>query len=494
LLLALIEEHGHLVEKDRLMKALWPDSFVEEANLAFTVSLLRKALGDIAQNPRFIETVPRRGYRFIGALANGHTEPAAHRSAAPPVLSSMVGRGDALDRLRAAWQLACSGRRQFVWIAGEAGVGKTTLIERFVGEIGEVHCAHGQCLDQHGAREPYLPALEALTALCRRDPKFAGLVGAVAPSWLAQLPWLSSTADGQGVRREPGAGQACVLREMGELLDRCTEQRPLLLVTEDLHWSDPSTVQLIDYIARRRSPTRLLWLASFRLTEVIATDHPLRVVRQELGLHGVTKEIVLDAFSEKEVAEYLATRAPALAADEDFVRALHHRTDGLPLFVAELVNELVEQGDFAEAGGSSAHSRLAATGIPEALSGIVERYVAQLTPDQRSALEVASVCGPEFRLSTVARVLGRDVAALAAPWAELTRGRRWLRDTSSSRSWDADRAHYSFRHSLYREVLYKRLDRLARSELRSRVADSRTRDRWEEDAGDPSVSSVRLVA
>jgi predicted ATPase len=281
---------------------------------------------------------------------------------------------------------------------------------------------------------------------------------------------------------------------LGELLDRCTEQRPLLLVTEDLHWSDPATVQLIDYIARRRSPTRLLWLASYRLTEVIATDHPLRAVRQELGLHGLTKEIVLDAFSEQEVAEYLATRMPALAADEDFVRALHRRTDGLPLFVAELVNDLVELGHVAEAGGSSAHSRLAATGIPEALSGIVERYVAQLTPDQRSALEVASVCGQEFRLSTVATALGRDVAALAAPWAELTRGRRWVREAPSSRPGDAREPLYSFRHALYREVLHKRLGRIARSELQGRVADSLARDRREEGAGGPSVSSVRLVA
>jgi predicted ATPase len=282
---------------------------------------------------------------------------------------------------------------------------------------------------------------------------------------------------------------------MAELLDRCTEQRPLLLVTEDLHWSDPATVQLIDYIARRRSPTRLLWLASFRLTEVIATDHPLKAVRQELGLHGLTKEIVLDAFSEKEVAEYLATRTPALAADEDFVRALHHRTDGLPLFVAGLVNDLMEQGEFVDADRPSAHSTLAATRVPEPLSGIVERYVAQLTPEQRSVLEVASVCGPEFRLSTVARVLESDFGALAASWSELTRSKRWLRDAPSSRPGDAGEALFSFRHALYREVLHKRLGRLARAELQSRVAESLAGDRREEETGGgPSMPPVRLVA
>jgi len=494
LLCALARTPQCLVTKNALLDRVWGHRFVSDAVLRTAISDLRSALGEDPRRPRIIETVSRRGYRFIGALGNGHAAPAALRGAAPPVRSGMVGRGDALDRLRTAWQLATVGVPQMVWIAGDAGVGKTTLIERFVGEVGEVHCAHGQCLDQHGAGESYLPVLEALTALCRRDPELAGLVATVAPSWLAQLPWLSSTADSKSLHREPGGAHACVLREMGELLDRCTEQQPLLLVTEDLHWSDPATVQLIDYIARRRSPTRLLWLASFRLTEVIATEHPLRTVRLELGLHGLTKEIVLDAFSEIEVAEYLATRTPALAADEDFVRALHRRTDGLPLFVADLVNDLMTQGDFPAASGPSAHSLLAATGIPEALSGIVERYVAQLTPDQRSALEAASVCGPQFRLSTVARVLGREVGALAASWVELTRDKRWLREASANRPGDADEPLFLFRHAMYREILHKRMGRVTRSELQRRAADSRTCGRGEESPSGPSVSSVRLVA
>jgi DNA-binding winged helix-turn-helix (wHTH) protein len=475
LLCALARTPRVLITKNELLDRVWGHRFVSDAVLRTAVSDLRSALGEDPRRARIIETVSRRGYRFIGALANHHPAPAAHPGAGPPVRSPIVERSDALDRLRTAWQHACAGSRQIVWVAGEAGVGKTTLIERFVSEVGEMHCAHGQCLDQHGAQDSFLPVLDALTALCRRDSELAGLMATVAPSWLAQLPWLGGAAEGQRGHGEPGGGRACVLREMGELLDRCTGERPLLLVTEDLHWSDPATVQLIDYLARRRSPAKLLWLASFRLTEVIASDHPLSAARRELGLHGLTKEIVLDAFSEEEVAEYLATRAPALAADEDFVRALHHRTDGLPLFVADLVDELMTKGDFAVAGGPPARSLLAATGIPDALSGIVERYVAQLTADQRSALEVASVCGPQFRLSTVARVLGRDVGALATSWAELTHGKRWLREAPSNRPADADEPLYAFRHALYCEVLQKRMGRLARAELQSKVADVRTR-------------------
>ena len=107
--------------------------------------------------------------------------------------------------------------------------------------------------------------------LCRSDDAVPTLLRAVAPTWLLQLPWLSTAEERDALRRElAGVGPERMLREMGELLDRYTERRPLLLVTEDLHWSDRATMQLIDYIARRRGSARLMWLASFRLAEVIA--------------------------------------------------------------------------------------------------------------------------------------------------------------------------------------------------------------------------------
>jgi hypothetical protein len=93
-------------------------------------------------------------------------------------------------------------------------------------------------------------------------------------TWLLQLPWLSSAEQREALLRElVGVNLERMLREMGEFLDRYTEGRPLLLVTEDLHWGDRATIQLIDYLARRRSRGSLMWLSSFRLAEVIASDH-----------------------------------------------------------------------------------------------------------------------------------------------------------------------------------------------------------------------------
>jgi len=269
-----------------------------------------------------------------------------------------------------------------------------------------------------------------------------------------------------------------MLREMGELLDRYTEDRPLLLVTEDLHWSDGDTVQLMNYIARRRGAARLLWLASFRLTEVVATDHPLNAVRPELRLHGLCDEIVLDSFSEVELAEFLTDRVPALAADEAFVRALHRHTDGLPLFVADAVDELVARG--ATEPAKATPCLHAACPIPEGLAGLVERYLEQLRPDQRLVLETATVCGSEFSTEAVAHLIGADVASVAQACWELARSQRWLRDTPAARPGAPHEARFAFRHGLYREVLYKRFGRLARAECHRRL--EAWRARWDTSA------------
>jgi DNA-binding winged helix-turn-helix (wHTH) protein len=491
-LCALVRQPASLLTKQALLDQVWGHRFVSNSVLKTAISDLRAVLDDDARRPRFIETVSRRGYRFIAATtAIRASSPAGTTGApnrwlqAPP----FIGRAEALSHLRSAWDTACGGRRAVVWVAGEPGIGKTTLIEHFVSGLGEVAWARGQCVEHHGICEPYLPVLEAIAALCRSDSAVPTLLRAVAPTWLLQLPWLSTAEERDALRRELlGIGPERMLREMGELLDRYTANRPLLLITEDLHWSDHATVQLLDYIARRQGRSRLLWLASFRFAEILAEDHPLRAVRHELRLHGLSEEIVLDAFSEREVAEYLAARIPAFAAEEAVARALHRRTDGLPLFVAGVVSDLIAQG--AIEGESSAIVRVASMAVPETLTGIIERYIQQLMPGDRALLEAASVCGVEFRSGTVARMLERDVASSAESFAELARQQRWLSEVPLAPCAGMPDAGYAFPHALYREVLYRRIGPLARVDFHRKAAAALERER----ADGRDVSAAELAS
>jgi DNA-binding winged helix-turn-helix (wHTH) protein len=471
-LCALVRQPGSLLTANALLDEVWGHQFVTDSVLRTAISELRTALDDDARRPRFIETVSRRGYRFIAAPSAIPAAPGAQPNVSglgPRGAPCFIGRAEPLARLGRAWDAACGGKRAIIWVAGEPGIGKTTLIEQFIASLGDVECARGQCVEHYGTGEPYLPVLEALSTLCRTDSTLVTLLRTVAPTWLLQLPWLSTAEERDALRRElAGVSPDRMLREMGEVLDRSGERRPLLLVTEDLHWSDRATLQLIDYIARRRASARLMWLASFRLAEVVALDHPLNRLRHELRLHDLCEEIVLDPFSEREVADYVADRSPATASDEAFVRGLHERTDGLPLFVASVMTQVISHA--ARAGDDAPSvSQLATIAVPENLAAIIDHYIAKLASDQRLVLSAAAVCGIEFSIDTISGALERDAVWVGETCEELAREQLWLVAPRGDDGSNAEVLPYSFRHALFRQVLYERTPPSARAQLHRKV-------------------------
>ena len=173
-------------------------------------------------------------------------------------------------------------------------------------------CYQGEPGDYPGAyREAYLPVLEALGQLCR-GPQGAALVAQLAqyaPTWLLQMPAFLSPADVEELhRRVLGATQERMLRELAEALDVLTAEQLLVLVLEDLHWSDAATLDLLAYLAQRRGPARLLVLGTYRPAEAWARGHPLYAIKQELSLHGLCQEVALGWLTEAEVGQYLAAR------------------------------------------------------------------------------------------------------------------------------------------------------------------------------------------
>ena len=210
-----------------------------------------------------------------------------------------------------------------------------------------------------------------------------------------------------------------------------------------------------------------MWLASFRLAEVVALDHPLNPLRRELQLHGLCEEIVLDPFSETEVAEYVAERSPSIASDEAFVLALHERTDGLPLFIASIMSEMSARA--AQSGGRVAPEQVAKIAVPENLAAIIEHYIAKLENEQRTLLSAAAVCGVQFRVNTIAAALERDAAWVGDTCDQLAREQLWLVSPRAEEGRGAAESPYSFRHALFRQVLYERAAPSARAQLHRKI-------------------------
>src|SRR5262249_48490800 len=213
-----------------------PDSGVREGVLTRALRELRTALGDPAQAPRFTQTVPGRGYRFMGALPTG--PPAALPPGSPPLVLAppplLVGREGVLAQLRQWLAHVRQGARQVVWLTGEPGIGKTTVVHAFVEAAaaeGGVWLAQGACIERYGVGEAYLPVLEALGRLCRapEGAAFLSVLEQHAPTWLAQMPsLLSATALEAVQRRVLGATQERMVRELAEAVEMLTATRPLL--------------------------------------------------------------------------------------------------------------------------------------------------------------------------------------------------------------------------------------------------------------------------
>ncbi|HET9131794.1 MAG TPA: winged helix-turn-helix domain-containing protein, partial [Terriglobia bacterium] len=245
----LVQRPGQLVTKEDLLSAVWPETFVSDAVLKVAIRQIREALDDDSDAPRFVETAHRRGYRFIGSISKG-TSPVL-----PPQSSDshpgVVGRDDALSRMHGWIERMLGRERQVVFVTGEAGIGKTALVDTFVQSIASnrsIRIVRGQCLEQYGTSEAYLPLLEAIGRLCRDHPQVIEVLRAHAPMWLLQLPSLVSASDREWLNRQVvGATRDRMLREMGDALEILTADVPLVIVLEDLHWSDYSTVDLISY-------------------------------------------------------------------------------------------------------------------------------------------------------------------------------------------------------------------------------------------------------
>ena len=486
----LVDHRGRLVTKQQLLDAVWPATFVTDAVLKDSIRQLREALGDDPATPRFIETAHRRGYRFIGDLTEDipHAAPvAAHQPAIPSSLPTtskpvLLGRDAETEMMRACLGRASSGERQVVFVTGEPGIGKTTLVNAMLEQASSIdglRIVRGQCLEQYGSGEAYLPVLDGFSRACRAagGDRIVERLRQHAPAWLLEMPSVLPEPEREALRRQVGGStRERMLREMADAIEAMSGDGPLVLVLEDLHWSDYSTLDLVAYLARRRDRARLLVVGTYRPVEVILGEHPLKGVKRELQAHGLCHELPLEYLTREAIAEYLETRFPRHQLPERLSRLLHRRTEGNPLFVVNLVQYLVAEGVIAEEQGEwQLRGGLAEieSGVPDNIRQLIERQIERLSPDERTVLEGASVVGMECSSAAIG-------AGLAAPtgWVEehceaLVRRHQFLSPARLVELPDGTiTPRYRFSHVLYLDVPYNLLPAMRRSQMHRRIGES----------------------
>ena len=282
-----------------------------------------------------------------------------------------------------------------------------------------------------------------------------------------QMPELLTREERARLQGETqGITQQRMLREITQALEVLAAESPLVLLLEDLHWSDFSTLALISTIARRSEPARLLIIGTYRPVEILARDHPLRTMKQELELHRNCEELRLKLLSEPDIQDYLAMRLKGDAPRQFGALApvIHARTDGNPLFMVNMVDYLL-----ADAGllvGSRQISRaewdeMVRTHRLDALRTIrhmIERNLELLKPEEQAILEAASVAGAEFSAASVAAALDRPQSEIETYCARLSRREQFISEQLAVIWPDGTVATgFCFHHSLYQEVLYDRL-------------------------------------
>jgi DNA-binding winged helix-turn-helix (wHTH) protein/tetratricopeptide (TPR) repeat protein len=469
----LVRNRHRVVTKTELLDEVWGSRFVTDSALTSRLKAARRAVGDSGREQRVIRTVHGRGYRFVEPVLEHGQGPPRLAAPAPP-----IGRQAELERLSALLDLAARGQRQVVFVTGEPGIGKTTVVDAFAERVGRgdgVSVARGQCLEHRGTPEPYLPIFDALARLCRDDGEaFMALLTRFAPTWLAQMPALVD-ADDLAVleRRALGGTRPRMLREVAEALEAAGSQRPLVLVLEDLHWADPSTVDLVAWLARRDTSARLLVVGTYRPADARAAGHPIGDTGADLMGRGTVHEIRLGELDRPAVRGVLERRLQGAELPEELVRLVHRQTDGVPLFVAQLVQAWTDSGVLRQEAGrwTLARPDTADPRFPEDVRRVIELQLERLDATDLGVLEAAAVNGVEFAAAAVAAGGPLTAEEVERRCAVLARQGRFLRSLDPVEWPDGTvSAGFAFLHDVHRAVLYERVPAGRRARMHASVA------------------------
>ncbi|MDH4196889.1 MAG: protein kinase, partial [Candidatus Aminicenantes bacterium] len=440
----------------------------------------------------------------------------------PMLRPVFVAREQELGKLTGKLEAALGGKGQVAFLLGEAGSGKTALVQEFARRVQEtcpeLVVASGKCSAQAGIGDPYLPFIEIL-GLLTGDVEAKWTAGAIAKEHALRL-WnllpLSVKAildDGQDLINLFVPGPALVSRSeafssrmiswlagLKKVVDRkaslppdstlqqsslfeqytrvlqdLAKEKPLLLILDDLQWVDPGSASLLFHLGRRIQGNRILVLGAFRPAEVTLgrgeERHPLETILHELKREFGEIEIEVGKTEARRFVDDLIDAEPN-RLDRKFRETLYSQTKGHPLFTVELLRNMEERGALVrdKDGRWREGPDLDWNTLPARVDAVIEERVKRLNEKSREILTIASVEGEEFTADVVARVQNEEVRELIKLLSRELDKRHHLVSAKGVRQLEKQRlSSYLFQHILFQRYLYNSLDEVERAELHEEV-------------------------
>ncbi len=458
LLTYLAERPGQIIPAQELRHHIWQGNHISNSVFRVCIYELRQALQDDPDTPRYLETIRGKGYRFCAPVSISGESPPSR----PPAI---IGRPQELRQLQVCLTQARQGKRQLVLVSGEAGMGKTALVDTFLASLADdadLLIAQGYSIEHTGPVEAYLPVLEALGSLGRGPfgAQFTRVLSQAAPTWFRQLPMLMPKAERDRYPLDvPASTRARMIRELVDALDLLSAEHLVVVVLEDLHWSDPSTIDLLGAVMRRREAAQLLLLGTYRPLETQVHDHPLLDLLQTCHSLGQEPEIHLTPLPLESIHAFLEHRLEG-AVDKGLTEVMHERSDGNPLFLERLVDYVRQHEMLIDADGTWQlldHHRVDRA-LPNGVRQLLSRQIAQFPDEVQDVLKVANAAGMHVTTALVAADAGAEAEWIedALQWAAT---RSYFLQTQGLETWPDGTisSAYRFRHVLYRQVLYEHL-------------------------------------